>query len=196
MSPRLSFLLGAPLAVLLAVLPAGRATPEPATAEQRHTDYAVVANYLAVFCRYVTWPEPPAGTPAEAPLRIGVLGPNPFGQTLEKVLAGKVLHGRPLTAAYATDITQLADCQVVFINDTDTGRIANALAVLEGKPVLTVLYRGELGNSPATGAAIELVRVRSNIRYLLNSTALLAQGLQPTPGIIENALRRIGGPTP
>ena len=195
MRPRLKFLLGATLAALLAVPPAGRAAPEPSAAEQRPSDYAVVANYLAVFCRYITWPEPPAGTPATAPLRIGVLGPNPFGQTLEKVLASKVLRGRPFTAVYATDITQLAGCHVVFINYTDTEQVAAALAALAGKPVLTVLYRGELADSPATGAVIELVRVRSNIRYLLNPTTLSAQGLQPTPGLLENALRRIGGPT-
>ncbi len=193
---RLALLLGATLAATLAVTPAGRATPEPSAAEQRPTDYTVVANYLAVFCRYITWPESPAGTPAGAPLRIGVLGPNPFGQTLETLLAGKVMRGRPLTAVYATDIRQLVGCQVVFINYTDAGQLATALAALAGKPVLTVLYRGELADSPATGAVIELVRVRSNVRYLLNPSALGAQGLQPTPGLLENALRRIGGPTP
>lgn len=193
---RLPFLIGATLAVLLAVPPAVCAPPEPSAGQQRPTDYAVVANYLAVFCRYITWPEPAPGTPATAALRIGVLGPNPFGQDLETILAGKALRGLPFTAVYATDITQLAACQVVFITYTDTGRIAAALAALDGKPVLTVLYRGEWAEAPATGAVIELVRVRSNIRYLLNSTALLAQGLQPTPGILENALRRIGGPTP
>ena len=62
--------------------------------------------------------------------------------------------------------------------------------------MLTVLYRGELAAAPPSGAVIELVRVRSNIRYLLNSTALRAQGLQPTPGLLENALRRSGGPMP
>ena len=195
MRPRLPLLLGVTLAVLVAIPPAGRATPEPSAVQQRPTDYAVVANYLAVFCRYVTWPEAPAGAPAEAPLRIGVLGPNPFGQTLETVLAGKVLRGRPLTAVYATDLKQLVDCQVVFINFTDAERTATSLAALEGKPVLTVLYRGELASSPPTGAVIELVRIRSNIRYLLNSAALGSQGLQPTPGLLENALRRIGGPT-
>ena len=196
MRSRLKVLLGATLAVLLAVPPAGRATPELSASQQRPTDYAVVANYLAVFCRYITWPEPPAGTPAEAPLRIGVLGPNPFGQTLEQVLAGKALRGHPFTAVYATDIAQLAGCHVVFINYTDADRITDALATLGGKPVLTVLYRGELADSAATGAVIELVRVRSNVRYLLNPTALNAQGLQPTPGLLENALRRIGSPVP
>ena len=196
MRPRLTVLLGATLAVLLAVPPAGRATPELSASQQRPTDYAIVAHQLAVFCRYITWPESPAGTPAEAPLCIGVLGPNPFGQTLEQVLAGKALRGHPFSAVYATDIAQLAGCPVVFINYTDADRIADALATLAGKPVLTALYRGDTTDAPATGAAIELVRIRNNVRYLLNPAALAAQGLQPTPGLLENALRRIGGPTP
>jgi len=177
-------------AILLAASPAAAEAPRP----PRPTDYAVVAHYLAVFSRYVTWPSP---APAAAePLRIGVLGPNPFGSALATVLAGKSLRGRPLVAVYATDIEQLAGCDVVFINYTDADRITDALATLGGKPVLTILYRGELVDSAATGAVIELVRVRSNVRYLLNPTALSAQGLQPTPGLLENALRRIGSPAP
>ncbi len=195
MRPRLTVLLGATLSAFLAVLPAGRAIPETVV-EQRPTDHAVVANYLAAFCRYVTWPSPATGGDPGAPLRIGVLGPNPFGSGLDKVLAGKSLGGRPLTAVYASGLEQLTDCQVVFIGYSEGDTRSAALAALAGKPVLTVLYRGELADAPATGAAIELVRVRSNIRYLLNSAALGSQGLQPTPGLLENALRRIGAPTP
>lgn len=49
---------------------------------------------------------------------------------------------------------------------------------------------------PPSCAVIELPRTGNNIRHLLNSAALAAQGLQPTPGLLENPLRRIGGPTP
>lgn len=49
---------------------------------------------------------------------------------------------------------------------------------------------------PPTGAVFELPRTGNNTRHLLNSAALAAQGLQPTPGLLENPLRRIGGPTP
>jgi len=198
-TPLAALRLGAAAALAL-FAPAGTgappALPLAAIETARPTDYAVIANYLAVFCRYVTWPAADPDTPASAPLRIGVLGPNPFGTTLDKVLAGKVLHGRPLAAVYATDIDQLAGCQVVFINYTETGGIAAALAALGGKPVLTVLYLGDMADSPATGTVIELVRVRSNVRYLLNPAALAAQRLQPTPGLLENALRRIGGAAP
>jgi hypothetical protein len=184
------------IATLCGLLFAAQPGLAEAPRAERPTDYAVIANYLAVFCRYVTWPAADPDAPTPATLRIGVLGPNPFGTALDKVLAGKTLGGRPLVAVYATDIAHLADCQIVFINSTDTGEIADALATLAGKPVLTTIYHSDTADAPVTGAAIELVRVRNNVRYLLNPAALATQGLQPTPGLLENALRRIGGPKP
>ena len=41
-----------------------------------------------------------------------------------------------------------------------------------------------------SGAVIELLLTDGRIRYLLNSEALAAQNLRPTPGLLENALRR------
>ncbi len=168
------------------------AEPPSATPHQPPTDYAVVANYLAVFCRYVTWPTASAETPTGSPLRIGVLGPNPFGKTLETVVDGKKLRGRPLVAIYATAPEPLANCEVVFINLDEAAARATAIATFAGKPVLTAVYLGGTPDARPTGAAIELVRVDNNVRYQLNARALAAQGLRPTPGLLENALRQIG----
>ncbi len=166
----------------------------PSTAD-RPTDYDVIANYLAAFCRYVTWPST-NGVPAEAPLRIGVVGPNPFGSTLDRFLAAKAHNGRPLAAVYATTAEQAAGCQLVFVAFNRSSERAATLRFFADQPVLTVVYLGsDTGDSP-TGAAIELVRAGNNIRYLLNPTVLSAQQLQATPGLLENAQRRIGGDKP
>ncbi len=184
------------LAVALASpLPSPAETPPNATPE-RPTDFSVIANYLAVFLRYVAWPPAPEPRPAAAPVRVGVLGPNPFGKTLDRLVAGKLLHNRPLAALYTTRTDQLADCEVAFINLEGRTEREHALRSLAGKPVLTVVYLGDDTNAPATSAAIELVRIGNNIRYRLNPAVLGHQGLQPTPGLLENALPRAGGTSP
>jgi hypothetical protein len=183
------------LALLLAgPLPPARAETAGAAPVDSPTEYAVVAHYLAVFLRYVTWPESPVA--AGQPWHIGVLGRNPFDKELDRVLAGRSLRGRPLAAAYAATPEKLPECQVVFIPAAETGDRGAALAAFAGKPVLTVVYLGAAAEAPATGAAIELVRTGRNVRYRLNAAALAAQGLQPTPGLLENALRRGEGPAP
>ncbi len=188
------------LAGLVAALqvPTNHAAPTaaPLAGAERPTEYAVVANYLAVFLRYVTWPTPAADTPTEAPLRIGVLGPNPFGKTLETVVEDKKLRGRPLATSYATAPEPLAECEVVFVNLDDAAARTAALAAFAGKPVLTAVYLSGTPDSRPTGAVIELVRVDNNVRYRLNARALAAQGLRPTPGLLENALRQIGESAP
>ena len=185
--------------VLSAVLLAGAVLPRPSLlaappGASPPSDYAVVANYLAVFCRYVVWPDTGPSTTPPPPLRIGVLGPNPFGATLDQLLAGKTLHGRRMTASHGETPDQLLGCHVVFIAIANEAERVAALAALAGKPILTAIYLGENPPAEPTGAVIELVRIGNNIRYQLNATALSAQNLQATPGLLENALRRIGDP--
>ena len=185
--------------ILSAALLAGAVLPRPSLlaappSASPPSDYAVVANYLAVFCRYVVWPDTGPSASPPPPLRIGVLGPNPFGTTLNQLLASKTLHGRRMTAAHGETPDQLLDCQVVFIAIANEAERAAALAALAGKPILTAVYLGEPSRPEPTGAVIELVRIGNNIRYQLNATALSAQNLQATTGLLENALCRIGGP--
>lgn len=185
--------------VLSAALLAGAVLSHPALlaappSTSPPSDYAIVANYLAVFCRYVVWPETVPATPPTSPLRIGVLGPNPFGSTLDQLLAQKTLYGRRMAAAHGETPQQVLSCQVVFITIANDTERATALATLAGKPILTAVYLGEKPRAEPTGAVIELVRIGNNIRYQLNATALAAQNLQATPGLLENALRRIGDP--
>lgn len=193
---RLLPLLLAGLIVLLAGRDGRAATDtRPQTTVERPTDYDVIANYLAAFCRYVTWPGT-TGTPAEAPLRIGVVGPNPFGPSLDRVLAAKTHNGRQLVAVYAATPEQATGCQLVFVSSNRDNERATTLRFFADQPVLTVVYLGgDSGGSP-TGASIELIRTGNNIRYLLNPAALSAQQLQATPGLLENAQRRIGGGKP
>jgi len=151
-------------------------------------EYEVIANYLAAFMRYVTWP--PTDAASLEPLRIGVLGKDPFGPALGRILAGKSLGGRPLTAVYAASVDRLTDCRIVFINLPTPDEVAAVLAGFAGKPVLTVIYRRDPPAASVRGAVIELVRTEDNVRYLLNAGALTAQGLRPTGGLLENALNR------
>jgi len=168
-------------------VPAQTTNPAPGWPD-RAPEYDEIASYLAAFLRYVTWPPP--DTPANEPWRIGVLGQDPFGPMLDRVLVGKTLDQHRIEAVRAVSADQLAGCRIAFVNPASPAECAAALRAFAGKPVLTVIYLGNAPTPEPSGAVIELLLTDGRIRYLLNSEALAAQNLRPTPGLLENALRR------
>ncbi len=56
-------------------------------------EYQVKAAFLFNFAKFVEWPAQ-AFKSADEPIGVCVLGPNPFGASLSKVVAGKVVGNR------------------------------------------------------------------------------------------------------
>ena len=117
-------------AFVLAVRPAAAATPPP-------QEHAVKAAFLYHFAHLVDWPG--AADPAE-PFVIGVVGPDPFGTTLDEVLAGKSVRGQPVRIQRFVGAAHLEDARVhiLFVGRGDEEHVRRALAAVAAKPVLTV----------------------------------------------------------
>src|SRR5580698_5307341 len=73
------------LMALLLVSNSGFGEPTPAT------EYQVKALFLFNFAKYVEWPAA-VFTNATAPITIGVLGTDPFGDSLQHAVAGKTVN--------------------------------------------------------------------------------------------------------
>src|SRR5688572_6563589 len=58
-------------------------------------EYQLKAVFLYNFTQFVEWPEQ-TFTSSQAPMVIGILGPDPFGNYLEEIIAGERINGHPL----------------------------------------------------------------------------------------------------
>jgi hypothetical protein len=142
--------------------------------------YAVIAGYLAAFPNYVRWPDD-AMAPGE-PLRIGVLGRDPFGAVLDQAMAGKTAGGRKLAVMRGREPAELAQCQIVF---ADHPRPEVMAAFAAARSVLTIVFAIE---APAPDAMIGLVLTKDgNVRYTLNIARLRGAGLLPSAGLLRSA---------
>ena len=159
------------------------AAASPPTRSPTSDVNAVIAAYLVNFVRYIEWPAeiPPTGEP----WRIGLLNSDALRSTLERMVAGNSVRGRPIVIVRSDNPGDLLTCQVVLLTPTSSKAVEDA-KVFAHQPVLTVFYR-EKGGGEAM-AAIELVLQNRNIRYRLNPGLFAAQGLRPTPGLLENSL--------
>lgn len=115
-------------------------------------EYNAKAGYLLLFCRYVEFPREAFAGP-EAPFTIGVYGENPFGDVLQRTVAGQMHEGRPVVAVPVRTVEEARRCHVVFFPRTVL-RQAQLIEELRGAPVLTVVESPE---GLADGAGIAFV---------------------------------------
>ena len=108
-----------------------------APGETESPEYAVKAAFLFKFGAYVEWPADTFATD-KTPLVIGIVGDDPFGSTLDNVVAGHAIDGRPVEIIRSQQIGQISNEQILFISLSEKERMAKIAANLERKKVLTV----------------------------------------------------------
>ena len=163
------------LAALLA--PAVQAQPS------NSPEYNLKAGLLTLFPRYTEWPAN-ARAGSNAPILIGVLGEDPFGQVLRETAEEQA--GPPLRVRHLTSLEEAAQCQVVFISRAESGHEAAWLAALKGKPIVTV---GESGHTLERGGMIELKLVAGHVRFDVSWPAMQQATVKFSAAMLQSARR-------
>lgn len=131
------------------------------------------AVFLFNFAQFVDWPGGAFATP-DAPLVIGVLGEDPFGEVLDEVVRGERVGGRPLVVRRFRAVEEVDQCHLLFVGRSEAGRAGRILAALKGRPVLTV---ADMEDFAVRGGMIRFVTDRGRIRFRINLEAAKDAGL-------------------
>ena len=143
-------------------------TPPRLSAQQSGPlEYRVKAAYLLNFTRYVEWPSRAFAAPSD-PLRVCVLGSDPFGEALEQTFAGRTAQGRRITVSRVEAAAQARDCHLVFISHDEWRRHPDVLAAVQSPGVLTV---GEGSGFAESGGVLSFVPVQRTVRFAVNLDA-------------------------
>ena len=165
--------------------PRARADPAPSA------EYQLKAVFLFNFLHFVQWPDSAYSSPT-APVRIGVLGNDPFGSALEETVRDEKIGDRRILILRSGETDDLTDCQVVFVAGSETRRPDSVLARLHRQPILT------LGDSPGFasrhGGGIGFYTEGKKIRFEINVATLRRLGLKPSSELL--GLGRIVGASP
>ncbi len=166
------------LAALLALaLPAAHCQAEANTEQQ------LKAAFLVNFLKYIEWP----GNGSSA--TICLFGRDQLGPYLANY-EGRSVAGKELRVRRVNGPDQIADCQLVFVPDTEEARIGAVLRWLEGKPVLAV---SDVDNFARQGGGIALARSEGRLQFDVNADSLTRAGLKPSSQMMRLARQVIGG---
>lgn len=163
-------------------------TPGGLGAQTGRSEYEVKAAVLFNVIRFVEWPEAAFADPAD-PIIVAVAGTDPFGPILERTLAGRLVHGRPLTVRRFRKPREIDFCHVLFVaagEDPDAWLEFLRLSQVGG--ALTV---GEEEAFARSGGALTLRVVRRHVRFEIDPEAARADGLKISSRLL--ALARVEG---
>jgi hypothetical protein len=149
--------------------------------EKRQDPRAVKAAGLGQLALYCKWPES-AFKSKEEPLRIGVLGADPFGETLDALLKGKLHGSRPLQPVRFPSLAELSECQMLFVPQKEEAQLARVLEICKDKPVLVVCENAALAQK---GAAVALYFERAKLRITVNLDALREARIEASSELLK-----------
>jgi hypothetical protein len=167
------------LAVLLWAL---LSSPYMHAQKTKPTDYQVKAAYLINFARFVDWPDKLGML--QDPFTICIFGPDPFGRTLDTMLAGEKVAGRSVVAKRISTPQDSFDCRILFVSSAETGSINRVVDAANKQGVLTVSDMQHFANR---GGMIQFVTDDKRVRFEVNLTAAQHAGLTLSSELLKVA---------
>jgi hypothetical protein len=149
----------------------------------------IKAGFLYKFLFFAEWPEEAFNTD-EAPIMIGILGKDPFGDIFQKI-EGQDVEGRKLIIKRFnkdTSAEALRQCHLLFISPSLKAEIGKLLASLKGHPVITV---SEVNKFTYLGGMINFVKKKNKVAFEVNRAAAERAGIKFRSRLLRVAARVI-----
>jgi hypothetical protein len=155
----------------------------PAMGAPAPGEYQVKAVFLYNFSRFVSWPRE-AFVNESAPFVVGVFGHDPFGSELDEAVKGEAVDGRPLVVKRVQTAAEAAECQILFIHQSEDKRLPEAIAAVGSHSVLTV---SDVPGAAQRGVMIRLVTEGGRIRMRIDAESVRAARLTISSNLLRSA---------
>ena len=152
-------------------------------AQDSLSEYQVKAAYLFNFLKFVEWPAEAFADPL-APIVIGIVGDDPFGNALPQVVIGKTVQGRDLVIRKYRACENLRASHILFISASEKKRLPQLLASLRGSSVLTV---ADVDGFLEEGGMIRLFSEDNRVRFAINVDAAMMAKLKVSSKLLSLA---------
>jgi YfiR/HmsC-like len=113
-----------------------------------------------------------------------VLGKDPFGESLDHVVRGETVNGRPLVVRRPRNPAETRTCQIVFLARAERAYQDEILSSIEGASILTV---GEDEGFLTGGGIVRFVLEENRVRFEINLAAAEANGLRLSSKLLRLA---------
>lgn len=134
-------------------------------------EYELKAAMLYNLMKFVEWPAAGNLNP-QAPRVLCVVGWDPFGKSLDSVVANKSVNGRRIEIRRfekAKNTKSLRSCDVLYVSSSERKELDQIVFALQGADVLTV---GEMSRFAERGGMVQFALVDKQLRLEINLDAV------------------------
>lgn len=133
------------------------------TAHAQVEEYAIKAAFLYKFGLFVEWPDS-AFSSSTSPVNLCIVGEDPFGKSLDTVVAGAQVKGRNVVIRRLQTVGRNPSCHILYAGGSEQQSRAQIIETVRGSSVLTVSDgRGSKSDSGIINFVIADKRVRFDI---------------------------------
>jgi hypothetical protein len=140
------------------------------------------AVFIFNFTQFVEWPAT-AFADEKSPFVIGIVGEDPFGNTLDQLVANEAVHNHKIIIHRYRDPEDISTCHLLYISPSAAARGEHLVQSIKDKSTLTV---GETESFMTHGGMIRFVITQNRLRLVINSKAAEAAQL-----VISSKLLRL-----
>jgi len=144
------------------------------TNAQSAREYEVKAIFLYNFVQFVEWPANAFESPS-SPIRIGILGANPLGRTLEEAVKNETVRNRKVVIQQVRQVDELKNCHMAFISRAEKSKLTEVISTVDSSPILTV---SEVDGFLQMGGIVNFYLDGKKVRFELNPEAAQRQQLK------------------
>ena len=151
-------------------------------AKDKTLEYKVKAAAIYNIIRFVSWPEEKLDASSH-PIRIGVLGENPFGSILE-TLVNRKIKGQQLSVEKIESAEDAKRFHAVFLSKSEQERLPEFIQYFRKHNVLTI---GDMQNFAELGGIVGFVTKKSRVKIEINLEAAKQSNLKISAKLLEVA---------
>jgi hypothetical protein len=160
------------------------AAPLAAQSPSTPTEFDVKAAYLYNFAKFVQWPGDAARRDTRT-FHVCVIGADPFGPVLDRVVAGGSINGRTVVARRVAAAQEARSCHILFLGGKDERLAVETLDALGRADVLTV---SDLPEFTRRGGMIQFIVQGARVRFEVNLDRARDAGLMLSSELLRVAL--------
>jgi hypothetical protein len=127
-------------------------------------EYEVKAAFLFNFTKFVEWPDASFSDP-HAPILLGIIGDDPFGESLTSIIAGQKVDGRTIVIQKHRYGDDLRHCHILFVSASERSHVAPILASVQTAGVMTV---SDIDGFAEAGGLMQFVIEENRVRFVVN----------------------------
>lgn len=141
--------------------------------------------FIFNFAKFVEWPAEAFSEP-NSPLVVCIVGKDTLGSTLDQVIQGKALNGRPVIVRRLAVGQETRTCHILFVSERNGGNLSKILQSVRGASILTV---GEGEGFLNAGGIIRFVSVQNRLQFEINSANAGQAGLKISSKLLQLSRR-------